>query len=63
MAGFIRRSLLATAAILTLAGSVKADLKPGEPLPNPTLTTPAGEKSQLHGMLSSVTILHLWKCD
>ena len=50
-------------ALLALAISVHAELSPGDLLPNPTLTAQSGEKSQLHGMLSSVTILHLWKCD
>jgi len=56
-------SLLTLTLLFALSPTVEADLQPGDKLPNPTLTSQKGEKSQLYGMLSSVTVLHLWKCD
>ncbi len=43
--------------------SVQADMKPGEQVPNPTLTSLDGEKIPLHDLLDKVNIIHLWKGD
>jgi hypothetical protein len=58
------RKVFSTALlVLGLVGWALADLSPGERLPNPTLTSQTGEKSQLLGMLDTLTVIHLWKCD
>ncbi len=49
--------------VLLGAAMVHADLKPGDPLPNPTLTDKKGEQTVLHDLLNKVTVIHLWKCN
>lgn len=49
--------------VLTVTSLGFADLEPGSKLPNPTLTDTEGKPVQLHELLSTVTVLHLWKCD
>jgi len=46
-----------------LTTGVMADIEPGTPVPDITLISQDGEKIQLHDMLESVTVLHLWKCN
>jgi hypothetical protein len=50
-------------ALLLGVGMVQADLKPGDQLPNPTLTDKGGKEIPLHDMLNKVTVIHLWKCN
>ena len=55
-----------SALILTVAiccPAVLGELNPGEPAPNPTLTSRDGEEATLYGLLGRVTVLHLWKCN
>ena len=55
-------AIIATIALLS-ATNVQADLNPGDPLPNPTLTDQSGAELSLHTLLKKVTVLHLWKCN
>jgi len=57
------RLLPLVVALFAFTPKAQGDLLPGATLPNPELTSPTGVKSQLYGMLDSVTVLHLWKCD
>jgi len=57
------RLTIILALLLMLTTGVMADMEPGTPVPDITLISPDGEKVQLHDMLESVTVLHLWKCN
>ncbi|MFH0766328.1 MAG: hypothetical protein V2A61_07900 [Calditrichota bacterium] len=59
----MRFFLLLGIILLMAALSARADLSPGEKVPNPVLTAPDGSETSLHDMLKKVTVLHLWKCN
>jgi len=43
--------------------ALRADLKPGDKLPDPTLKNQALQEVSLHDLLKKVTVIHLWKGD
>jgi len=59
----MRYLLLLGILLLAAVPMSKADLAPGEKVPNPLLTAPDSSQTPLHSLLKKVTVLHLWKCN